>query len=82
MSRKLFGRLVLLFVAVFALTFLVMAQVAPSLIVTNDDAIIQDSNGDGLADSGDTIRYTVVLANCGSGVAENVQYRTDIDPNT
>jgi uncharacterized repeat protein (TIGR01451 family) len=54
----------------------------PIVTVTKTDALQQDVDGDGNADPGDTIRYTVVLENSGNGNALNVFFDDTPDPNT
>ena len=54
----------------------------PSVSATKSAALLTDRDGDGLADPGDTIRYTVVVRNSGEGAATAVRLQDNIDPNT
>ena len=54
----------------------------PSVGATKDDALLVDADSDGLADPGDTIRYTVVITNNGTGDATSVAFNDTPDPNT
>ncbi|GAB5493967.1 MAG: hypothetical protein Phog2KO_41820 [Phototrophicaceae bacterium] len=73
---------IIFFIFIFSTTFLVLAQASINLIVRNQDTFIIDANDNNLADIGDVIRYTVVVANCGSETAQNTQYNSIIDSNT
>ncbi|PJF39922.1 MAG: hypothetical protein CUN54_07225, partial [Phototrophicales bacterium] len=66
---------------VIGVTF-VVAQNGGNLVATNRDVLINDGDGDGGASSGDTIRYEIVIANCGPEDAENVQFSDTPDSNT
>ncbi len=55
---------------------------APDISATKSDALTGDANGNGLADAGDVITYTVVLTNNGGGDATNVQFTDTPDANT
>ncbi|HMB92060.1 MAG TPA: Ig-like domain-containing protein, partial [Rhodothermales bacterium] len=57
------------------------AAFAPTLTVTKTDAIIGD-DGDGLADPGETIRYTIEIGNSGPDGATGVMFDDTFDPNT
>lgn len=46
------------------------------------DELILDQDGDGLADSGDVIRYTVSITNCGDEAIHNVKMDATLDKNT
>jgi uncharacterized repeat protein (TIGR01451 family) len=54
---------------------------APSLVATKSDTLITD-DGDGIADSGETIRYTVIISNVSAHDANNVAFTDTIDANT
>jgi uncharacterized repeat protein (TIGR01451 family) len=43
-----------------------------SLVASKTDALATDQNGNGVADGGDTLLYTVVITNNGAAPAENV----------
>lgn len=53
-----------------------------AVAATKVDAILVGNDGDGLADAGDVIRYTVWLTNVGDQDAESVYYVEDLEPNT
>lgn len=55
------------------------AAFAPVLSVTKDDQII-GGDGDGQADPGDTIRYTIVVTNTGNGGAADVVFTDTLTP--
>ncbi|HXI13937.1 MAG TPA: PA domain-containing protein [Thermoanaerobaculia bacterium] len=55
---------------------------SPSVSASKSASLLTDRDGDGLADPGDTIRYTVVLRNSGEGAATVVRLTDTIDPNT
>ncbi len=55
---------------------------ASLLTATKNDALRIDNDGDGQADPGDTIRYTVVLTNNGNGGATNIVFTDTPDANT
>ncbi len=55
---------------------------APDLSATKTDALSGDANGNGLADAGDTITYTVTLTNNGGADATNVNFTDTPDANT
>ncbi|GAB5493079.1 MAG: hypothetical protein Phog2KO_32940 [Phototrophicaceae bacterium] len=82
MQNKSLRNLIFVFIAVFVLSFVALAQFSTNMIVSNNDSLIVDNNGDQLADPNDVIQYTVVVANCGDGTAENVGYQSQIDSNT
>jgi uncharacterized repeat protein (TIGR01451 family) len=54
----------------------------PLNTATKTDALIIDIDGDGAVDPGDTLRYTVVVANSGTSDAVGVAYSDTIDANT
>ncbi len=61
----------------------VRAQAAtPNLSATQTAQLIDDVDHDGLVDPGDTLRYTVVVSNTGSGSAEGVSFVEPLDANT
>ena len=75
----------LIFAVVFAsltLFGVVLSQSGVQIVALNDDAIVTDANGDGLADPGEIITYTVTVANCGTETARDVLYTSNLDPNT
>lgn len=47
------------------------ALLAPSIMATNNDALVVDNDGDGRADPGDTIEYTVTVTNGAAAGAGN-----------
>jgi len=54
---------------------------APQVASTKTDRLI-DANGDGVANSGDTLEYTVTITNTGTRDAENVVFTDSPDANT
>ena len=44
--------------------------------------VADDINGNGLADPGDTLQYTVTVTNNGATTAENLAFTDALDPNT
>ncbi|MGZ5460517.1 MAG: DUF7507 domain-containing protein [Thermoanaerobaculia bacterium] len=54
----------------------------PDVTATKDDALLADADSDGLADPGDTLRYTIVITNNGTGDATSVVFNDTPDPNT
>lgn len=54
----------------------------PAVGATKDDALLVDGDSDGLADPGDTLRYTIVITNTGTGDATSVVFNDTPDPNT
>jgi uncharacterized repeat protein (TIGR01451 family) len=58
-----------------------VAQI-PIPLSTKTDTLIIDNDGDGVADPGDTIRYSVVYTNAGTGNATNVFFTDALDANT
>ena len=55
------------------------------LLGEKTDAVLVDNDSDGLADPGDTLRYTVVVSNPGDGLnatAHNVVFTSGVDANT
>src|SRR5687768_9524348 len=57
----------------------------PAITATNNDALVTDVDGDGIADPGDTIEYTVTVTNgaaAGAGNDATAMIFTDtLDPN-
>ena len=63
------------------------ASPAPRLLVavlaaSKSDTLIVDANGNGVAEAGDTLGYTVTIANSGNTAATTVQFTDTPDPNT
>jgi uncharacterized repeat protein (TIGR01451 family) len=58
------------------------APSAPSISATKSDALLVDNDGDGVADPGDTLRYTVVIRNDGDVDALGVVLSDTLDANT
>lgn len=54
----------------------------PSMSATKADALQVDVDNDTVADPGDTIRYTIVITNSGTGVATSVLFNDTPDANT
>jgi len=52
------------------------------ITATKTDLLLVDNDGDGVVDPGDTIRYTVVIINSGTGNATNAAFDDTIDANT
>src|SRR5690606_12837 len=80
--RRNFLYALIFFILIFSVTFWALAQTSVNLTVKNRDSFVTDANNNGLADTGDVIRYTVIVANCGSEIAQNTQYDSSIDSNT
>ena len=61
------------------------AQALPAspaaLTATQTVALQNDADGDGLADPGDTLRYTAVVSNTGGQVAQGVTFAETLDVN-
>src|SRR5262249_17599511 len=59
-------------------------RLTPSVVIgaTKDDSLVTDVDGDGRADPGDTLGYTVVISSTGSTDATGVQFADTVDPNT
>jgi uncharacterized repeat protein (TIGR01451 family) len=55
---------------------------APNVTASKTAALQGDADGDGIADPGDTIRYTIVIQNSGDGNALGVSFDDTPDPNT
>jgi uncharacterized repeat protein (TIGR01451 family) len=54
----------------------------PDVSATKDDALLVDVDVDTLADPGDTLRYTIVITNNGTGDATSVVFSDTPDANT
>ncbi len=54
----------------------------PIIEATKVDALYDDANGDSIANSGDTLEYTVVITNTGGRDAEDVVFSDTPDANT
>ncbi|MEM7798742.1 MAG: Ig-like domain-containing protein [Chloroflexota bacterium] len=59
-----------------------MAGGTPAITTTKSAAFEFDADGDGTADFGDIIRYTVEIENTGTSNATNVVFNDMVDPNT
>jgi uncharacterized repeat protein (TIGR01451 family) len=55
---------------------------APALTAGKTSALVNDRNGDGLPGPGDTLRYTIVIANTGGGAAQGVFFTDTPDAAT
>jgi uncharacterized repeat protein (TIGR01451 family) len=55
---------------------------APSVAATKTDALFNDVDGDTLAEPGDTIRYTIIITNSGTGNAGAIAFTDTPDGNT
>ena len=55
---------------------------APLVEAYKSDAILIDNNGDGLANPGDSLRYTVTMDNSGTRPATAVIFTSGVDPHT
>jgi len=71
-----------IFIFVLGMTIQLVAQVINGLRATDVSALVVDNNGNGLADGGDIIEYTVQIANCSALAVSGARYESDIDPNT
>ncbi|HRF50572.1 MAG TPA: Ig-like domain-containing protein, partial [Anaerolineales bacterium] len=60
----------------------VRAQIAPALAAVQSVALQTDVDGDGQADPGDTLRYTLVVSNTGGADAQAVNLTEALDANT
>jgi uncharacterized repeat protein (TIGR01451 family) len=83
-ARRRRFRLVLLAIpAVGAITLGVpQAGAVPVAQATKFDTLVVDVNSNGVANAGDTLRYTVLITNAGDMDALNVQFSDTIDLNT
>ncbi|MBI2566042.1 MAG: DUF11 domain-containing protein [Candidatus Schekmanbacteria bacterium] len=54
----------------------------PELAATKTDTLAIDSNGDGLANAGETLLYVVTIQNTGNGTATNATFADSPDANT
>lgn len=59
-----------------------LITLAPAVSATKNDALLVDVDHDGLADPGDTLRYTVVITNSGNSAANGVTFSDTPDANT
>ena len=59
-----------------------VSAVGPAILATKDDRLDVDQDGDGLADPGDVIGYTIRLENGGDFDANDVVLEDEVDPNT
>ena len=59
-----------------------LAPSAPSIAAAKTDALLIDNDGDGKADVGDTLRYTVIVTNTGDSDALGVVFSDTLDANT
>ena len=57
----------------------IMVFAAPRLLAEKSNILDVDSNGNGMADIGDIVAYTVKISNIGNTVANNVTYHDVID---
>ena len=55
---------------------------AVNIVATKRDAVVNDVDGDGRADPGDSLRYMVVITNSGDTDATSVVFNDKIDDNT
>jgi uncharacterized repeat protein (TIGR01451 family) len=82
-TRNLFKTSLMLSAALAAMGLLVGVAVAnPVLTATKHDVLLVDNDNDGVADPGDTIRYTVAVTNSGTMDATNVDFTDTVDANT
>ena len=56
--------------------------VVPVITATKTDALVDDVDGDNVADTGDTLKYTVTITNSGTMDALGVTFTDTLDPNT
>ncbi len=59
-----------------------LVQPNPAVSATKTAALTGDVDGDGMADPGDTLTYTLMITNSGSGAATGVMLNDTPDPNT
>ncbi len=81
----MFGSSSALVLALVTAAFVVWPQTAhaiPIVDASKDDALTIDIDGDGLADPGDTIRYTIAILNSGNMDAIAVSFSDPIDGNS
>lgn len=81
-TRKRWGVLPVVLSIALALLIVASASAVVMISATKTDALVVDIDGDGKADPGDTIEYTVVVANSGSTDATGAAFSDTIDPNT
>src|SRR5437868_1243296 len=62
--------------------FSFLPPASPIITATKQDALVNDVNSNGKANPGDTLGYTVVISNTGTGDATGVAFSDTIDPNT
>jgi len=60
----------------------VVVELCEPIEATKRDALEVDADDSGDFSPGDTIEYTVVITNSGSGTAQNVVFTDTVDPNT
>ena len=60
----------------------VAASAAPAVSATQTGALAVDNNGNGIANQGDTIRYTIRIENAGDADAVNAAIQEFLDANT
>ena len=65
----------------FNSALLICTTPAPELSATKSDQLSDDVDGDGEADPGDTLHYTVLIENLGSADAQNVVFSDTPDTN-
>ncbi len=56
--------------------------VLPLITATKTDALLIDNDNDNVADTGDTLKYTVTITNSGSTDATGVMFNDTVDANT
>lgn len=54
----------------------------PGITATKADQILVDSNGNGMLDPGETVRYTVVITGTGNVDSSGIIFTSGVDPNT
>lgn len=84
MSRSILIKIVLLScLAVTGMGLLLnRAGANPNIVAFKTDTLLVDNDGDGNADPGDVIAYTITISNTGDMDAENVLFTDTIDANT
>ena len=70
---SIFGMTALAFL-VFAPGLEITTHALPIAIATKTDQLVIDIDGDGVADPGDTLRYTVAFSNTGTTAANGVTF--------
>ncbi|MBI5567109.1 MAG: Ig-like domain repeat protein [Chloroflexi bacterium] len=83
-SLAWFQRLARPALIVFIISLVSVAAVAalPAITATKVDTLLVDVDGDGKADPGDAVRYTVVVQNTGDSDATGVTFEDTVDANT